>query len=374
MVRARAELRPRHAPNRLRVLLTLLLALSGSSCRDGDSSAEERGGTRPAPVVEVVTADPTPWLDEIELVGELRADESVVLQPEISGVIETVEFEEGQRVAAGDVLFRLRDGEQRARLREAEARRALAQDEFERTRRLASQNAAAAAQLDRARSELEIARAQVELARVELARTRIRAPFPGMVGPRLVSPGAHVTPDSELVRVDALDRLELAFTVPERAIPVAQIDARVHFTVAPFPDERFEGRLSFIDPSVNPATRRLLLKAVVENEEHRLLPGLFARVRLEVGEREALTVPAEAVERDVEGAYLWILDGESRASRVPVELGASRAGRVEIRSGLRAGDRVVAAGTHKLHPGVRVEPVPRAASEPRAGAAGGEDG
>lgn len=315
------------------------------------------------PVVGVVTVRAEPLQVEIELVGELRADESVVLKPEIAGVIAAVEFLEGQAVAKGDVLFRLRDAEQVARLREAQARLALARDEHGRTLRLARQNAAAAVQLERAAAELAVARARTQLERVELERTRIAAPFDGVAGARLVSPGERVTTDTSLVRVDAIDPLQVVFTVPEQVVPEARADAPVTVRVAPFPEQTFEGRIFFVAPSLDSANRRLALKGRLANAEGRLRPGMFARVGMKLGQRQALLVPEESVVLDGSGSFVWRLDDGDVAERVRVELGVHRDGRVEVVSGLHPGERVVSAGTHKVDAGARVEPVPARAAE-----------
>jgi membrane fusion protein (multidrug efflux system) len=333
-----------------------------------------------APVVGVTVVELAPLREQVELVGELRSEESVVLRAEISGVLEEVGFVEGQDVGKGDVLLRLRDGEQRARLREEEARRALAADEFARTRRLADRDAAAAAQLERAAAELAVATARVEFATVELERTRIRAPFPGAVGARLVSPGERLQPETPLVRVDAVDPLQVVFTVPEAAVPQARAGASVSVEVAAYADERFEGEIFFVAPSIDQATRRLTLKARVPNPERRLRPGMFARVHMELGQREALLVPEEAVVHDRTGSFVWRVSDKEIAERIAVQLGVHRDGRVEIRSGLRAGERVVSSGTHKVYGGARVQAAPgRAAGQggaqmPGGGALGGGGG
>jgi membrane fusion protein (multidrug efflux system) len=242
-------------------------------------------------------------------------------------------------------------------MREAEAQLALAADEFERTQRLASRNAAAEIQLERDRAELEVARARAERWRVEFERTRIRAPFDGMVGARLVSPGASVTRDTELVRIDKVDPLELAFTVPEKVLPLVRIGASFALRVAAWPERSFPGEISFVAPSVDTTSRRVLVKGRVPNPERLLLPGMFAEVSAELGERQAFLVPEEAVVTDPEGFYVWRIDSDDGAARVPVELGARMEGRVEIIAELRPGDRVVTAGTHKVRAGEKVTPV-----------------
>jgi membrane fusion protein (multidrug efflux system) len=346
---------------------------------DSRGSGKEHGGGPPPPAVEVLAISPESFRETAALLGELRAAESVVLRSEIAGVIERIGFEEGQAVEAGAVLFELRDDEQIARLHEAEARQALAEDEFGRTGRLASRNAAADVQLERDRSELAVARARVERYRAEWERTRIRAPFDGKVGARQVSPGARVTPEDALVRIDKVDPMELAFSIPEAALSLARIGAAFELEVASYPDRWFPGAISFIAPSVDTATRRILIKGRVPNPEHQLLPGMFAEVRAELGRREAFLVPEEALVTGPQGFFVWRVGSDDGAERVPVEVGARVSGRVEIRAELRPGDRIVTAGTHKVRAGEKVKPVaaapssgapeaPSEASAPRTGA------
>lgn len=335
--------------------LALALALA-CACGGESGEATSGGGSRP-PAVEVVTLSPESFRERAALLGELRAVESVVLKSEISGVIEAIGFEEGDAVARGTVLFQLRDEQQAARLHEAAAQRALAADEFERTRLLARRNAAAEIQLERDRAELAVASAREERYRAELERTRILAPFDGRVGARLVSPGARVTPDDPLVRIDVMDPLELVFTIPEAALPVARIGAGFELQVAAYPGRRFPGALSFVSPTVETANRRILVKGRVPNPDQALLPGMFATVEAELGEREAFLVPEEAVVADPRGAFVWRIGPDDGAERVSVEVGARDGTRVEVRADLHAGDRIVSAGTHKVREGEKVTPV-----------------
>jgi len=278
-------------------------------------------------------------------------------------VLESIEFAEGHRVEAGQVLLRLRDQEQRARLREAEAERSLAAAVHRRTRRLAKSNVSSEAQLERAQAELEVARSRVEGAAVELERTVIRAPFGGMMGDLKVAPGDRITPDDQLVRIDALDRLQLVFTLPEIAVGRIEPGIPVSIRVAPYPDERFDGEVYFVSPTLDSAARRMLIKAWVPNSDHRLRPGLFAEIDAEIERREgALLVPESALLHSLDGNFVWRVDEDDRARRVPVVVGLRSAGRVEIVTGLAAGDRVVATGVHKVNPGslVRAPALPGA--------------
>jgi membrane fusion protein (multidrug efflux system) len=310
----------------------------------------------PEAVVEAARIDPQRFAEHLELVGQFTAAESVMIRPEIAGVIAFVAFQEGQRVEEGAPLFTLRSGEQRAALREANAQRALALDVFKRTEALSKVNISALSELDRARAEVEAAEANVDMARINLERTEIRAPFDGAMGARLVSPGDRVDSDIDLVQLDAADKLRLEFSLPEAAVSLAQSGLSVAVRVAAYPDEVFSGEVFFVSPSLDPNSRRLPLKAWISNEDGRLRPGMFARVEVEVDRMpDALVVPDSAIAYDATGTFVWRVSAEQRAERVAVELGPRQDGHVVVRSGIAAGDVIVTSGNLKLFPGIAIQ-------------------
>jgi membrane fusion protein (multidrug efflux system) len=157
------------------------------------------------------------------------------------------------------------------------------------------------------------------------------------------------------VQIDAVDRLQVAFAISELGILFTRVGAPVEVRVAPYPGETFRGEVFFVSPTLDPSTRRIVAKAWVPNEGRRLRAGLFADVDMEIDRREnAILVPETAVVFDRQGTYVWRLDAEDVATRVPVETGLRREGRVEITLGLQAGDRIVSAGTHKVQEGEKV--------------------
>jgi len=347
---------PKSLRQRLLVLGVVLLV---TGCEPAESSRQPGGP--PPPAVEVASVERGMVQDALELVGQLEADESVMLRPEVAGVVAAVEFVEGQEVKAGATLFRLRDEEQRARLAEARAQIVLAEQVHQRASTLAGEGVLSASELDRAISERNAARARAELAQVALDRTRIHAPFDGVLGARLVSPGDRIAPETSLVQIDATARLKLAFTVPERTVPLLRTGLSVQVRVASFPERRFPGEVFFVAPVVSPQNRRLLAKAYLANPERLLKPGMFATIDLETTARiEALLVPESAIAYDATGPYVWRLDPENVAQRVPVSLGTRREGRIEVVRGLATGERIVASGTHKVTQG---QPVVIAGSE-----------
>jgi membrane fusion protein, multidrug efflux system len=317
---------------------------------------EQHGFAPPPPVVEVFTVVPETVRDTIVLVGQLESESSVELRPEIDGVVESIDFAEGQSVKKGDVLFHLRDAEQRAHVREAKARAKLAEEVFRRISLLAEKEVSARVEFDKASAELEVARAEAELREVELEKTQVRAPFDGVVGARLVSPGERVRRSTKMVKVDAVDRLQLVFAVPEIGVPFVRTGMPVKISVKPFPEIRFDGEVFFVSPTLDASTRRLSLKAWVPNPGRKLQPGLFANLEVQLAEREnALVVPDAALMVDQAGSFVWRIGADGKASRAPIEIGLRKAARVEIASGLEAGDKIVSAGTQKVTEGAPVE-------------------
>jgi membrane fusion protein (multidrug efflux system) len=333
------------------VWIAALLLLPG--CGDGDAS---HGSEKPPPTVEVVKVESGPLKDVATFSGQLDAEYSVHVKPEIEGVIRKVLFDQGQTVEEGQVLFELDDREQEARLREAEANRDLQRERWTRAQKLLTRDASSQAQADVAKAEFEIAAARVDLARLELDRTRIRAPFDGVVGLRLVDVGARVDEETELVRIDAVDRLQVTFAITDVALPFARTGMKVNAWVRPYPGEKFPGEVFFVSPSLDPRNRRILVKAWIDNSDRRLAPGLFANVDLQIRQIDrALVIPESAVALDQQGSYVWVVDDDLTARRQPVETGLRERGVVEVVKGLEPGMRIVSAGTHKVMEGKKVE-------------------
>jgi membrane fusion protein (multidrug efflux system) len=332
----------------------------------------------PKPVsVELARVEAELLRDVSMFSGQLGAENSVVVKAETDGVIDQVLFEEGQEIEAGGVLFQLRDEEQVARLREAKANLAQARAVYDRTHKLVARDAASAAKQDESAAQLAVARARVDLAQLAYQRTRIRAPFDGVLGMRLVSPGDRITDEVPLVQIDAVSRLQLSFPISEDGIRFARVGLPIEIKVGPYPGEVFPGEVFFVSPTLDPAARRIIVKAWVPNADRRLRAGLFANVDMEVARREnAILVPESAVVFDRQGTYVWRVSDGDVAQRVPVETGLRKGGRVEVTLGLQPGDRIVTAGTHKVSEGKRVvaaAPARDAQGQARRAPPGGEE-
>jgi membrane fusion protein (multidrug efflux system) len=328
------------------VTAALLAAAMGFAC--GSEAAED---SKPAVPVEASKVVAAPLSEQVTAIGTLLSDEAVTISSEIAGRLKEIHFEEGQPVEKGALLFSLDDSVYRAQLDDASAKLKLAAQTNKRTSTLFSNKYATAQSADEAASNLAVNTAAVELARVQLDKTRITAPFAGIVGLRHVSAGEYITAGQALVNLEAIDPVKADFRVPEKFLPAIRVGQTIKIKVDAFPEDSFDGRVYAIDPRLDVAGRSLLVRAMVPNRDQRLRPGLFARVTVLLQLKEdALSVPEQAIVPQGESQFVFkIVDGKAKLTKV--KIGTRREGRVEIVEGLAAGDQVVTAGQLKIRDG-----------------------
>jgi membrane fusion protein, multidrug efflux system len=314
--------------------------------------------------VEAAAVTKGPLTEQVTAIGSLRSDESVVITSEIAGRIDGIHFKEGTSVPKGAPLISLDDSVYQAELHQAEAKQRLAEQSNQRVMELFSRKIASGSSKDEAESNLAGADAATELAKARLDKTRIAAPFAGIVGLRKVSLGDYITPGEALVGLDAIEQIKVDFKVPEKYLSAVHTGQPIEIKLDAFPGETFKGEVYAIDPRVDIEGRSVFIRARVPNVGEKLRPGQFARVTLirEV-KPDALTVPEAAIVPKGEDQFVFkIVDGKAQLSKVSI--GTRRAGRVELVEGVSAGELVVTAGQLKIRDGAAVTVVP--AQEPKA--------
>jgi len=323
----------------------------------GTTVAFGQGGQMPPTAVEVARPKIDRVVERVSAVGTLRAAESIVVRPEVPGLIERVHFEEGQVVKAGDSLFTLDGSLVRADLNEWEATVAQSKRDTDRTKELGERKLAAESDLDAKRAQLAVDEARLSSAQTRLSKTVIKAPFAGVVGLRKVSPGEYVTAGQELVSLVQLDPIKLDFRVPEASLGRIKAGQALSIDVDAFPGESFAGSVYAIDPQLDTAGRSVILRATIANTQGRLRPGLFARVNLELGERaNALLLPEQVLWPQGDKQFVYVVDNGT-AKLVEVSIGVRQGGMVEITSGLDKDAQVITAGQLKIGPGSPVQPI-----------------
>ena len=348
--------------------VTLGLAACGDDPEAGAAGAGGPPGGEMQLPVEAITLAPQPLQGGLETVGSLRADESVVVSPEVAGRITRIHFREGGRVEAGAPMFSLDGDTARAALAEAQAnlensRRAAARGE-----QLIGEQLIARSNYDTLVAQQAVDKARVASAQTALSKMTLRAPFSGQVGLRDVSVGDFVTAGQPLVTLVRIDPIEVDFSVPENQIAALRVGQGIQVNVDAFPGETFGGEVVAIDPVVDRDSRSIKLRASVANPDGKLRPGQFARLQLQQrGSGEALLVPEQALMQEGEERFVYtVVDG--KAHRVVVQTGTRVPGMVEIVSGLQPGDVVITAGQGKpmFFEGIGVMVVPTEATDEAA--------
>jgi RND family efflux transporter MFP subunit len=355
------------------ILLTplALLALAGCSGKTSGSAT-----TAPQKVaVEAATVTAGTIRQTIAVVGTLEPKWSADVKSEYSGVVAEVLVPEWTRVKTGDVLLRFdaREAEAvaasaRASFLQAEVAATRATRERERTEKLKEAGLATQQQVDDARTAADAAqatagaeRAEKDVAETRLAKTVVRAPLDGVVSSRTVNPGDFVQnmgSDNTMFRIVDNRLLNLAVAVPSSRLSDVRVGQPLTFSTDAVPGRTFEGRVRFMNPAADQASRTVKIFVEVPNQDGALRAGLFAKGEIVTGERAGvLTAPRAAIlswDLEQKQAVLYALDGETAKKRT-VTTGATSGDQVEIVSGLARGDRVVTRGGFNLRDGDAVE-------------------
>jgi membrane fusion protein (multidrug efflux system) len=328
---------------------TAVAGVKGDARNDAkpDSNAAAAKGaatTASATPVEVVSLKPVTVKEDLQAVGSLRSNESVILRPEVSGRIATIGFKDGQLVRKGQLLVGLDATLNEAEVAQAQAEYDLAMSNLKRSEDLASRKFISSSAQETAASNAQVAEAKLKVAQARLSKMRIVAPFDAAVGIRSVSLGDYVKDGTDLVNIEDVRILKVDFRLPERNFSQIGVGQTVEVVADALPGERWQGLIEAINPKIDANGRSLEIRARLENTSGKLRPGMFVRVRVIVGERaNALLVPEEAIVPQGEQFFVYkVVEGTAR--RVPVKIGVRRDATVEVVQGLAPGDQVVTAG------------------------------
>ena len=345
-------------------------ATGGAGNAQGPGKAGGPQGSAAIVAVEAVKVVTAPIPQVITTVGSLRSDESITLRPESAGRISAITFQEGQRVAKGAPLVTLDPAIPRAELEQAKANYVLAKQKFDRAVDLAQRNFISGQAKDEAENNVKVAEATVQLAEAKLAKTDIRAPFSGIIGLRSVSVGDYVKEGADIVNLESIDPLKVDFRVPETYLRQVQVGQSLQITLDAVPGKTYEGKVSAVNPLIDAAGRSIIIRAQVGNQDTTLRPGMFARIKLITrAERDAMMLPEEALVPQGTDKFVFRVN-DGKVTRVKVETGQRRDGKVEIVNGVNKDDLIVTAGQLKLRDGVSVRvagtetPVPAASVAP----------
>lgn len=333
----------------------------------GDSTERAERTTN----VEVVEVQPRDFIHFIGVVGTVEAQRDVTVSAEEAGVVESIPAEKGERVAAGETLVTIGDAVLRAQLDQAESQAALAEETWQRQKRLWEQDSVGTElQYLQARHNAETQAAQARVLQERVARTRVRSPIAGILDDRMVEVGTMVSPGAPVARVLDVDTVKVVAGVPERYASDVERGAGVRVTVDALAGREYEGRVDFVGSALNRDNRTFEVEVMVPNPGLGIKPGMVADVRIARRSIEgALAVPRHAVLRRESGYVVYVAretaDGW-RAETRAVTLGVSRGELVVVTGGLAAGDRVITVGQQQIADGDML----RITNEPAVGGDG----
>lgn len=354
-----------------RMLPLLLIASAGllTACgsQQGQSGQEREEADSPAVPVEAVAARQDAIEAFYSATATLEADGEAAVVPRVSGRVVALAVEEGDRVAAGDVLARIDDERLKLELARAQAELNRLRQDLERQRKMHQRNMISTEALEQLQYQYEAQEAAIGLARLELSYTAITSPIDGVVSERMIKVGNTVSTTEPVFQVTALDPLIATLHVPERELARLAPGQTAALRVDAIPGERFVGVIDRISPVVDAASGTFRATVELRDASGRLRPGMFGRFDIVYDRREdVVLVPVEAVRiEDGEASVFVVADG--RAERRGVEVGYRNNGDYQIVDGIEPGDSVVVTGQASLKSGARVqvldEPAPQAASE-----------
>lgn len=337
----------------------------------------------PPASVAVTEARSDKWARVVSAIGSFRAVQGVDVAPQVGGVITAIHADSGQDVAAGAPLFDIDTTVEEADLKNNLATLKNTQLTLDRQQKLTLSGNTTKANVDSAQAARDSAAASVQRVRALIAQKKIVAPFAGRLGIRKVDLGQYVSPGTALISLQELDPIYVDFPVPEQALAELKPGQEVDVGVDTFPGRVFRGKVQTIDARVDPNTRNVMIRAIFENKDHALRPGMFANVGVTAGEpHSVVTLPKTAITFSLYGDAVYVAvpvepasggaqakpivgDVTYKVERRFVRTGDSRGDRIAILSGVKPGELVVSEGQIKLRAGAQVHIDRKAGLVPR---------
>jgi len=294
------------------------------------------------------------FVDRVEALGTLKANESVSVTANVTETVSAIHFDDGQRVEAGQVLVEMTSAEEHALLEEARVRAAEAQRQYERIKSLVAQRSASESLLDERKRDLDTSRALLVAIESRLADRLIRAPFAGVLGLRNISPGTLVEPGDLITTLDDDSVMKLDFAVPSLFLTDLAPGLGIEAKARAYGARTFTGEIRSIDSRVDPVTRAIQVRALLPNPDRTLKPGVLMQVELLRNPRNTLVIPEAALLQQGQDHFVMLVGEGDKAERRQIRIGARRPGEVEVIEGVAAGDRVISHGNDKVRPGQQV--------------------
>ena len=297
--------------------------------------------------VSGIVVKPQTFDNNLALSGSIEANEQVEIRSEVSGIVESINFQEGNNVSKGQLLFKVNDIELQAQLGQAKTKESLASENERRAGLLLKKEAISQEEYDIARADFKSAQAATQLINAQISKTSVRAPFAGKIGLRSISAGTFITPELLVAKLVNTGKLKITFSIPEKYATQVKMNSNLTFKVSGS-STKYIAKVYAIEPGVAVETRTLQVRAIADNKDGKLLPGTFADVELPLDIiKDAIVVPTEAIIPVQDGKKVFVSE-HGKAKEVKVETATRTDATILVLSGLKPGDTLITSGVMSL--------------------------
>ena len=300
--------------------------------------------------VDVFIVSPTAYQNNITSTGSVIPNEEVELRSEISGRVTNINFEEGSQVRKGQLLLTVNDAEMRAQLQKLQSNQNLYKEMEQRQRTLLEKEYISKQEYDQVSNQLATATADIQALKATMAKAYIRAPFDGIIGLRQVSEGSYVTANSPIARIVDVSPVKIDFAIPGRYSQMVKEGEAITFTTEGDPTA-YKAKIYAIQPSIDPVTRTLQLRALYPNNHQEVKPGAFVSISMPLKEvEEAILIPTESIIPEATGHKVFVVKN-SKAEPRTVKIGQRSETMIQILEGIAPGDTIISSGVLQARPG-----------------------
>ncbi|MCS6832970.1 MAG: efflux RND transporter periplasmic adaptor subunit, partial [Flammeovirgaceae bacterium] len=337
-------------------VVVALLAKNFSQQKKEEPSTESSPAAtqKPRATVKTLVVKKSSLEEKIQTRGTLLPNESITIVSEQAGIVRKIHFNEGAFVRKGEVLVSLDDSEWQAQLKRAESELNYLVKKEQLDRKLLEKDGVSLLEYEQVVRDLNMKKADIELLQVRIDKTRIVAPFSGIVGFRQVSEGSYVSPATPITQLVDISSLKIDFSVPEKYMHIVRIGADIFFKVEGI-EETLRGTVYAIDPQIDTNTRTIRLRAISRNTSKQLLVGAFANVEIIIQKiPDTIAIPSEAVIPEINGKKVFVVRS-GKAKSVNIETGIRTATHVQVVRGLQLGDTLITSGIMNLREGIDLQ-------------------
>ncbi len=321
---------------------------------EANNSAAKQQKAAPPIKVSIIVVQKQNVASSIQAIGNIMADEEVELHAETQGRVVKIGFTEGSLIAKGKQLIKIYDGDLQAQLNKALVNKKLKLDTEKRNKILLDKGALSQEAYEVSLTDLNAINADIELLKETIKHTEIIAPFNGKIGLKYISEGSFVNSATKIASIQKIDRVKIEFAIPERYVSQVSIGTDISFKVDGI-QKSFKAKIYAIEPKVDLVNRNVLIRAICENNNGVLLPGLFAKLNVPLNDKEGVfLVPTQSVVPILKGQKVFVIHGDS-ATEQKVEVAGRNDLNVEVVNGLKTGDTVVVSGIIQMKQGVKVQ-------------------